>query len=252
MRKIFPILLAFLLFSGCEKEDASQCFQSTGEITSMEVEVAPFEELIVYGRIRLFIEQGDEHKVTVEGGKNLVENISATVENGRLSLRNSTTCNLFRDYNTTTVLVTVPNLSWLQNAGNNTIEGIGTLYFPEIWLRSFNQEKDPEIYTNGDFRLDLVSDYIRITGDNYSNFYLTGETDFLNAYFADGDGRLEAANLHSGTINIQHRGTNKMIVNPRNVLKGEIRSTGDVVSVKRPPEVELQAFYTGRLIFEAP
>lgn len=252
MKKIVFLILMIVLSTGCDKEDAPACFQTAGELTSKDVEVEPFHELIVYGRIKVFIEQGPEHKVVIEDGVNLIGNITATVENGRLSLKNNNSCNFFREYNTTTVYVTVPNLTWLQNAGNNTLESVGTLNFPTIWLRSFNQEKDKEIYTNGDFKLNLVSDYIRITGDNYSNYFLTGSTNYLNLYIADGDGRFEGEKLIAGIIEIQHRGTNKLIVNPQNELKGEIRSTGNVISVNRPPVVKIESFYTGKLIFQSP
>lgn len=252
MKKLWITIFCVFLISACDKEDAPNCFQTTGDIIQKEIEVEAFEELIVYGRIKLYIEQGAEHKVVVEAGNNLIGNVSAVVEHGRLNLRNSDNCNLFRDYNTTNIYVTVPNLTWLQNASNNTIESIGTLNFPVIWLRSLNQEKDPEIYTNGDFNLNLVSDLIRVTGDHYSNYFLTGSTDYLNLYIADGDGRFEGAGLVAGTVEIQHRGTNKLFVNPLNELKGEIRSTGDVISVNRPSIVNLPAFYTGKLIFQAP
>lgn len=251
MKKLL-ILFLLIVISGCDKEDAPDCFKRTGDIISREVVVAPFEELIVYGRIKLFIEQGEEHKVIVETGKNLIGNIQTTLEGKKLVLKNNSSCDLMRDYNTTTIYITVPNLTWLQHAGNNTIESIGTLHFPNIWLRSLNQEKDPEIYTNGDLKLNLVSDYIRITSDNYSNFFLTGQTDYLNLYIADGDSRVEAENLIVKTVDIQHRGTNKLIVNPQEILKGEIRSTGDVITKNRPPLVDIETFYTGRLIFSPP
>lgn len=249
MKKVWTTIFTLFLTTGCDKEDAPNCLQTTGEIIQQEIEVVPFEELIVSGRIKLYIEQGAEHKVVIEAGKNLIGKVSASVENGRLSLKNSDNCNFFREYNTTSVYVTVPNLTWLQNASNNTIESIGSLNFPVIWLRSLNQENDPGKYNNGDFKLDLISDYIRITGDEYSNYFLTGSTDYLNLYIADGDGRFEGGGLIAGVVEIQHRGTNKLFVNPQNELKGEIRSTGDVISVNRPPIVNLPAYYTGRLIF---
>ena len=252
MKNLWLIVFGIFFLTACDKEDAPNCLQTTGDIIQQEIEVADFDELIVYGRIKLYIEQGAEHKVVVEAGKNLIGKVTATVEEGRLSLRNSDNCNLFRDYNTTKIYVTVTDLTWLQNASNNTIESIGTLSFPVIWLRSFNQEKDPGVYTNGDFKLNLVSDFIRITGDEYSNYFLSGSTDYLNLYIADGDGRFEGADLVAGVVEIQHRGTNKLFVNPQNELKGEIRSTGDVISVNRPPIVNLPAFYTGKLIFQAP
>lgn len=250
MRKLIYLALLGFFFAGCDKEDAPDCFQTVGDMVTQEVTVAPFHELIVYKGIKLFIRQGEEQKVIIESGKNLIGEISAEVEDGRLSLRNSNGCNLFRDYNVTKVYVTVPDLSWLQNAGNNAIEGIGELHFPEIWLRAYDQENISDIYTIGDFRLNLVSESIRITSDNYSHFFLSGSTGYLDAYFAAGDGRLEAADLIAQTVEIQHRGTNKLIVNPQQVLKGEIRSTGDVISVNRPPVVDIETFYTGSLIFE--
>ncbi len=252
MKNFIHSILAIVIFTGCEKEDLSNCFKNTGEIITREIEVSDFEELIVYGKIKLFIEQGPEHKVIIEEGENLIDNITASVEGGRLSIRQTGNCNMFRDYNTATVYVTVPNLTWMQNASNNTIESVGTLNFPMIWLRSLNQEKDPEIYTNGDFKLNMTSEYIRVTGDQYSNYFLAGSTDYLNLYIADGDGRFEGEGLTAGIVEIQHRGTNKLFVNPQDELKGEIRSTGDVISVNRPPIVNLPAYYTGKLVFQAP
>lgn len=247
--RIFAFL-ALLIFAGCDTEDAPDCFQTAGSRIEKEFEVEEFDELIVYKGINLFIEQGTEHKVVASTGENLMNEISAKVVEGRLILRNDNGCNFVRDYNITNIHVTVPNLTWMQNAGNRVIKSVGELHFPNIWLRSLNQEEEKAVYTVGDFDLHLVSDYVRVTGDDFSNFFLRGSTDYLNLYIANGDGRVEAQDLEAGTVEIQHRGTNKLFVNPQQVLKGEIRSTGDVISVNRPPVVEVESFYTGKLIFE--
>lgn len=246
---ILPFL-GLMLFMACDTEDAPDCFQTAGSMIEKELQVEPFEELMVYEDIELFIEQGEEHKVVVKTGENLMNEISAEVIDGRLILRNNNGCNFVRDYNLTSIYVTVPNLTWLQNAGNRVIRSVGELHFPDIWLRSLNQEDTKGVYTVGDFDLHLVSEYVRVTGDDFSNFFLRGETDYLNLYIANGDGRVEAQELTAGTVEIQHRGTNKLFVNPQQVLKGEIRSTGDVISVNRPPVVEVESFYSGKLIFE--
>lgn len=239
-----------ILVSGCNTEDAPDCFQTVGKMTSREVLLEPFHEIIIYKGIKLFIEQGPEQEVLIESGENLIGEISAEVENGRLSLKNGNGCNLFRDYNGTSVYVTVPNLTGLQNAGNNVVEGRGELRFPEIRLRSYDQQKEPEIYNTGDFRLHLISESIEIIGDNYSNFFLSGSTDYLKINIIEGNGRIEGRDLLAQTIEVHHAGTNKVIVNPQQVLRGEIRSTGDIISVNRPPVVEVESFYTGKLVFE--
>ena len=252
LKKYLPVLpfLGLLILVGCDTEDAPDCFQTTGKIIEKEIQVEAFEELIVYEDIDLFIEQGEEHKVVVKTGENLINEISAEVVDNRLILKNNNGCNFVRDYDVTSIYVTVPDLTWLQNAGNRVIKSEGELHFPNIWLRSLNQERAKGVYTVGDFDLHLISDYVRVTGDDFSNFFLRGETDYLNLYIANGDGRVEARELIAGTVEIQHRGTNKLIVNPQEVLKGEIRSTGDVISVNRPPLVEVETFYSGKLIFE--
>ena len=242
--------LSLLVLTACDTEDAPDCFQTAGKMVEKELAVDQFEELIVYENINLFIEQGLEHRIIVETGENLVNEISAEVIDHRLVLKNNNSCNFVRDYNVTSIYVTVPNLTWLQNAGNRVIRSVGVLDFPNLWLRSLNQERAKGVYTVGDFDLQLKSDYVRVTGDDFSNFFLKGETGYLNLFMANGDGRVEAGELVAGTVEIQHRGTNKLIVNPQQVLKGEIRSTGNVISVNRPPVVEVEVFYTGKLIFE--
>lgn len=247
--QVLPFLSLLFLYS-CDTEDAPDCFQAAGKVIEKELQVEAFHELVVFEDIKLFIEQGPEQKVVVKTGDNLINEISAEVVDGRLILRNSNGCNFVREYNITDVHVTVPDLTWVKNSGNSVIRSVGELHFENIWLLSLNQERAKGVYTVGDFDLHLVSDNIRVTGDDFSNFFLRGETDYLNLYIANGDGRVEAQDLIAGTVEIQHRGTNKLFVNPQEVLKGEIRSTGDVISVNRPPVVELESFYTGKLIFE--
>ena len=41
-----------------------------------------------------------------------------------------------------------------------------------------------------------------------------------------------------------------MIVNPLDKLSGQLVSTGDVISVNKPDIVEVEALFTGQLIFE--
>lgn len=248
--KDFGIILITFLFASCSTEDAPDCFQTSGKIVQKEVELSPFEEVLVYDKINLFIEQGPEQKVVIESGKNLMGEVGASVENRQLILKNENGCNLLRDYNLTKVYVTVPNLSRIRNAGNRMIESVGILNFPEIQLVSLNQERQKDVYTNGDFKLHLNSENVEVTGDDFSNFFLSGSTEYLKLFIAAGDGRVEAQDLIAETVEVFHRGTNKVIVNPQQVLKGEIRSTGDVISVNRPPVVRMEAFYTGNLIFE--
>ncbi|MUP44359.1 DUF2807 domain-containing protein [Gramella sp. BOM4] len=249
MRKLILIAVISLLFS-CSSEDAPDCIQTAGTIVQQEVELEPFKEIFVFERVKLFIEEGPEQKVVIETGENLLNEVSAEVENGRLILKNENACNLFRDYEITKVYVTSPNITWIQTSTSSTIESIGTLTYPALWLRSLNQEKDPDIHTDGDFKLDLDVQNLRITTDHISNYFLSGKVENFDAFFAAGDGRLEARNLIVQHYDVFHRGTNKLIINPQQSLKGNIYSYGDIISVNRPPVVEVTEHFKGELIFE--
>ena len=249
MKKILGILM-IILISGCSSEDAPDCVQTAGTIVQQEVQLETFTEIMVYDRVKLFIKDGPEQKIVIETGENLINEVSARVEDGRLILNNDNTCNLFREYEITKVYVTSPNITWIQTSSPSAIESIGTLSYPELWLRSLNQEKDPDIHTDGDFILDLDVQNLRITTDHISNYFLTGKVENFDAFFAAGDGRLEARDLIVQNYDIFHRGTNKLIVNPQQSLRGNIYSYGDIISVNRPPEVNVTEHFKGELIFE--
>ena len=249
MKKIL-IFIGMILFLGCDTEDGNDCFQKAGKIIQTEVEVQNFSEIMVFERIKLYIQQGPEQKVIIETGENLLNEVTAQVEGERLILKNENSCNLVRDYEITKIYVTTPNLTWLRSSTGIAIESIGTLSFPDLYLLSVNEELDPDIHTDGDFILDLDVENLRITNDNYSNYFLKGKVENFDAFFAGGDGRLEASELIVQNYDIFHRGTNKLIVNPQQVLKGDIYSYGDVVSKNRPPEVDIEEHFKGKLIFD--
>ena len=86
--------------------------------------------------------------------------------------------------------------------------------------------------------------------NNLSTAYISGNVTDLFVGFYSGDSRFEGANLIAQNIQIYQRSSNDMILNPQLSLSGEIRSTGDVISLNQPAIVEVEEFYTGRLIFE--
>jgi len=249
MKKIL-FLITIIAFISCDSEDAGDCFQKAGNIVQTEVAVADFSEIILYDKIKLFIEQGTKQKVVIESGENLLNDITAEVVDGRLILQNENVCNLVREYEITKVYVTIPDLTYLRHAGNIPLESVGTLELENLWLVSENQDMDPEIHTNGDFVLDLNVENLRITNDNYSNYFLTGSVENFDGFFAAGDGRLEAGELMVQNYDLFHRGTNKLIINPQQSLKAVLVSYGDIISLNRPPEVSVDEQFRGRLIFQ--
>lgn len=248
MKKLTYILLT-VLFVTCSSEDANDCFQTSGSIIQKEVMVPDFNKIRVNRDVELILKEGIEHKVVVETGKNLLNDISIVVTGEVLELSDTNTCNFVRDYGITKVYVTAPDITEIRNASQFTVSSIGTLHYDSLQLIS-ESHVDASAFSVGDFKLEINSQSLSITSNNLSSFYISGEVTELYVGFFAGAGRFEARDLIAQHIDIMHRGSNDMIVNPQQSITGELRSTGNVIAVHQPPIVSVAQFYTGALIFD--
>ncbi|MBO6879196.1 head GIN domain-containing protein [Winogradskyella sp.] len=247
MKKIIYICV-FLMFA-CNSEDANDCLQTSGNIIQQEVEVLDFERILVNRDIELIISEASDYKVTIETGENLLNDVKAEVIDNRLVLTDGNTCNYVRDYGITKIYVEAPNLTEIRNSSQYEVSSNGNLTYPNLNLISEDFNENVE-FTVGDFRLTLNSDELNIISNNISSFYIDGNvTDLFVGFFA-GSGRFEGENLVAQNIEINHRGSNDMIVNPIQSLTGELRGTGNVIAVNQPPIVDVERIYTGQLIFD--
>ncbi|WP_054851931.1 head GIN domain-containing protein [Olleya sp. ITB9] len=247
MKKLIFILTTIVLF-GCNSENAPDCFQSTGDIIQQEFKVDVFSKITVYQNIELFIEQGMTQKVVVNTGENLIGDIQIYVENGRLILKDNNTCNLTRDYGITKIYVTTPNVTEIRNSSTLDVHSIGVLNFPELTLKS--EDYNGDFYNVGNFNLEVNSTNIAVVINNLSTCKISGDTENLNINHASGNGRFEGRYLVTNNVNIYHRGSNDIVVNPQLSLTANLVSTGDVIAVTTPPTTNITEQFDGRVIFE--
>ena len=250
MVKKLILLLAIISVLGCDSEDAWDCVQLEGDIIQREVEVEGFKKIQVWERVKLIVSQGNTQKVVVETGENLIDEVNVRVEDSILYLTDRNSCNHVRDYGITKVYVTSPNLVEIRNSSGQTVESRGVLKYFRLALLSEDPNNLDVYHFDGDFDLDVQSAQLKVRSNGISKFYLRGTCGFANFQLYDGDARIEAGDLIAQSVYVFHRSTNKIIINPVNSIYGEIRSVGDVISRNRPPIVEVEELYTGRLIFE--
>ncbi|OMP31542.1 head GIN domain-containing protein [Mangrovimonas sp. DI 80] len=247
MRKLIYIFV-LLLIVACDSENANDCFQTSGSIIQQEFEVSEFERILVNRDIEVILAEGD-FQVLVETGENLINDVSVKVVDGELQLADNNTCNYVRDYGVTKIYVTAPNIKTIRSSTQYDISSEGTLNFPILQLLSEDYNA-PDSFTTGDFKLDVNASEVKIVANNMASFYITGQTENLFVGFYAGAGRFEGEALIAQHVDIYHRGSNDMIVNPQQSLSGKILGPGDVISLNEPSEVTLETLYTGNLIFQ--
>lgn len=243
------VLICTVLQLSCNGENVPDCFQNAGNLTRKTLDVSEFTKITAFENLNVVLKQGDTHQVEVETGEFLLNDVSAEVIDGRLVLRNENGCNYVRKYGLTTIYVTSPNLTEIRSSTGFPISSDGILDYPDLTLIS-ESFTDPEAETtDGSFDLELNSTNVRIIVNGIAYFKLKGTTQTFNVSIAAGDSRIEAENLVAQNVVLDHRGTNDVFVNPQQRISGVIRSTGDVISVNRPPNIEVEELFNGRLIF---
>ncbi len=246
MRKAFFYGIIFIMFS-CAKDNISDCIQTAGDLTIIEQNVDSFDRILVNENIELIINQGPEYHLKIESGAHLIPDIQYVVHNALLTLNDHNQCNWVRSYAPTKIIVTTPNLTEIRSNSQYTIKSIGVLTFPNLKLISENFNQDN--ISSGDFNLKIQNQSIRITSNNSSQFFISGRTDALFVGFYSGTTAFFGANLLAQDVTISHRSSHDMTIHPLQSLSGVLRSTGHLISVNEPPNVDITELYTGSLIF---
>ena len=237
-----------IAFFSCERP--SECIESTGAIVTKTFSVNPFSRIKVYRGIAVVITQGTEYKVEVQSGSNLIDNIEMDQLDDQLVFKDNTTCNWLRDYGQTTVYITTPNLIEIYSKTDRDIHSNGVLTYPILRLYALDQNGDGEDAAGtGDFYINVNNSQLVIENNNVSRYFITGNTGQALLNFYAGDGRIDATNLIAQDIQVFHRGSNDMIVNPIQSITGKMVSTGNIILKNNPPVVDVQQLYTGHIIF---
>lgn len=249
MKKIFFLTVLFLAFISCENPE--ECIESTGAIITKEVTVEAFDRLDVQKGIEVIITDGTEHKVIIQTGENLMENIEVTQIGTTLIMKDKSTCNWVRDFGQTKIFITTPTLNEIYSKTERNISSNGILSYPDLRVYAYDTNADGlEGAGTGDFHLNVNCTNLEIGSNNVARFYLSGTVSNLASFnFYAGDSRIEAHNLVAQNIKVFHRGSNDMTVHPIQSITGKLVSTGNLILTTTPPIVDVEELYQGYVIY---
>ncbi len=249
MKKCIVFIFGVLFLSGCDSENAHDCIKTDGEIINYTVALPEFNKIRTEDDISVELTSGETQKVTVETGENLVSDLNIFVENEELILQNTNSCNLIRDHNVTLIRITSQNITRIRHGSSATFKSVGTLPYPNLSLQSITGGFSGA-NKNGDFDLKVNCKNLTVYANGSSGFLISGYATTGRFIFSDEFPQLQGGQLLVDDLIISHTGAAPMVVNPKNSIKGQIKGTGNVISKNRPPVVEVEELYTGRLIFE--
>ena len=249
MKKYLLYCVAVLLFIQCEKP--IDCVKSSGPVKSKVFEGLTFTKLLVNKRIAVVITQGDQYKVEVQTGENLINDIEVTLSGDLLTLSDNTSCNWVRDYGETVVYITAPNITDIYSKTEQNITSNGVLTYPSLHLTLLDDNDGFSGTGTGDFHLQVSNDYVFVENNEVGRFFISGTTLILNINFAEGGGVFHGENLYANHIGFYHRSSNDLYIRPILSLEGDIYNVGDVNCYSRLPaeNVNVRKHYRGSLIY---
>lgn len=243
--KFYLYIILSVLILGCNSEEGPDCFKKQGKQITKQIETEPFDKINISEGIELIIKQSEEQKVKITAGENLISDISVEVTGGELKIKDENGCGILRNTGIAKVFVSTPVLEKIYSASQFTIRSEGILTFPQLTLESGNEEET----ASGLFEMQIENESL-IVNDNVSSvFKVSGLTAKLTVNFWGSNGRLEAQHLAADKIEVFHRSTNDMIVNPVESISGTLYSTGNLVLKNVPPVIEVEQLYSGHIVY---
>lgn len=182
MKVKFLIYLIFTIFIiSCNKENALDCFKSNGSEKTETRYLAGFKRIQAYDKIEYTIVQGNEYKVEITAGSNILSSIKTIVKDSVLTIHDKNKCNFVRGYKKQIkVKITLPRLQKIDNLGVGTIRFDPNFTQDSIFVRS---ENSGDTYVSGNFYLVITSSHgdgnIIVDGTCNTLYVYTNGTNFF-------------------------------------------------------------------------
>lgn len=231
--QLLAIGFLFILGSCNKSSPVCECFESAGSQSSLVVQVPYFNQIAVKDNINVVITQGSPEQVTIEGGKNLIQNIGTSVSGVVLDLKNNNICNWLRSYKKSVinVYITMPELVSVTNSGYGTVQSQGTIVSDSLVLNTNN--------SSGDIQLDVNARFINAHLFGTADLTLSGQSLIFLCDFFGGTGFIYDKNLTvTGYAFLSTNTTGDCYINCNNSLIVTIYGEGNVYYSGNPVSLQ--------------
>ena len=234
------ILLVIIQYS-CEKNSPG-CFVSKGKIIKEQRPLTEFNNIRITDIFDLVLVQDSLNNIVLEGGKNLLPNVTTDIKNDTLIINNSTKCCWLRDYDKIKLYIHFTNIEHLV-----TYDPVSVISYDTVRSEHFEYYAIGEI---GEADLILNCNYFRFddSHNTLGHFKFRGKTDYSRFYINYGSS-LYADSLISIKTDILYQTIGDIYVHVKEHLRVWIWGPGNVYYSGDPDLVEtVEKRSTGTLI----
>ncbi|OFX83282.1 MAG: hypothetical protein A2W99_12290 [Bacteroidetes bacterium GWF2_33_16] len=115
---------------------------NSGDINRIDVQVEEFKEIFINDIFDVYLYQDSICKLSIEGGSNLLPEISYKVTDGKLTVSNKNTAQWSRDYEKIKLHISVNKLLYLYLKESSKIHSVDTIITPQLEVYSITDYAD--------------------------------------------------------------------------------------------------------------
>jgi hypothetical protein len=219
---LLPSLLLMLFLISCYRENAADLLQATGTKERIRREMAGnFNTISLNDNVDLVLTQGYPTLLELEGGSNLLSDITTEISGNTLTIRNGNKYNWVRSYkNKITVFLTTNNLRVIYYESSGNISTTDTIHEDSLRVEALGGSGTITMAVDCS-TLFLVQQY------GSMDFDISGKSGVTTIY-AGSYGPFNCLGLKSYNTFIRSDGSNDCYVNAIERINAEIRSTGNI------------------------
>ena len=215
------LILWLFSFASCNKENAPDIIQTTGEEIISTRQLDAFFSIEISDNIDVTLIQDSINYVNIAAGKNLIPDISTEVIAEKLSIKNLNNYNFVRSYkHSIHVFLHYKHISQISYKGSGSIDTENTIKDSVLYFDCYNGTGSVNLQLNVH-----ESHFNMHTGQ--CDLTLSGEVG-LNYLYQAGNGFSNAERLETGYTFITNNSTNDARINVSKVLYAKINYLGNV------------------------
>jgi hypothetical protein len=242
--KTYLLLFGVIIFFSCKKAEDRKCLKFAGDESERIVNVdIDIDTLFLYDNLYYSLIQGEEAKVVLSGGENLLSHINLDFSNGTLTITDENKCKFLRSYkNKIHAKIYVDSISYIYYEGGKELKSIDTLRSNEMRLIIRDGAGSTDLTLRNGYTSAIVT-------HGFGDFTLRGSTQigFLNCNtnsFCDTRSFqvVDELIVKSNTVG-------KMLINANQTkLFADILQRGNIEYVGYPTSISINSFGEGQLI----
>jgi hypothetical protein len=230
-----------ILMNSCNKENAPDCFQHAGETKTVRRDVGNWTSIELRDYLQIELIDSAQQFVEIEGPGNLLNDITSTVDNGKLLIRNENTCNFVRSFrHRIHVQIYSPEFKDIQNYCTGDIKSINKLISGVIKI----DNRDAA----GRIELEVETDTITIASHTgVCDVLISGKSQITNL-FNQGVGIVDARLLNTTDAFVNNSSINDVFVNSNGYFYAHIAYSGNIYYSGAPNHIDSDISGRGKII----